>query len=183
MSEPDFKYEIPLEGTGALVAVIMGSQSDWPTMEHACRMLDELGIPWKRQIISAHRTPQRMMAFAETAVSCGFKVIIAGAGGAAHLAGMVAGSTILPVFGVPIKTSALGGVDSVWSMLQMPKGVPVGVLAIGEAGALNAALQAARVLALMDPELAKRYEAFVENQTACVAKVPFNQSKRSSMSC
>jgi 5-(carboxyamino)imidazole ribonucleotide mutase len=156
----------------ALVAIIMGSQSDWPTMKHAADMLDELAVPYTAKIISAHRTPQRMVDFASGAKEAGFKVIIAGAGGAAHLPGMTAALTTLPVFGVPIRSHALSGSDSLLSIVQMPAGIPVGTLAIGEAGATNAALLAAQVLALGDEKLAARLEAWRAAHTAAVAEFP-----------
>lgn len=154
------------------VAIIMGSQSDWTTMKHAADTLDALGVPHKAMIVSAHRTPDRMVAFAKGARDDGFKVIIAGAGGAAHLPGMVAALTPLPVFGVPVESHALKGQDSLLSIVQMPGGVPVGTLAIGKAGAINAALLAAAVLALSDPSLAARLDDFRARQTAAVAEVP-----------
>ncbi len=153
------------------VAIIMGSQSDWPTLKHASDTLDELGVGHEALIVSAHRTPDRLYAFAKSARDHGFKVVIAGAGGAAHLPGMTAALTPLPVFGVPMP-SALDGQDSLLSIVQMPPGVPVGTLAIGKAGAINAALLAAAVLALSDPELAKRLDAWRERQTASVASKP-----------
>lgn len=156
------------------VAIIMGSQSDWATMKHAADTLDALGVPHQAMIVSAHRTPDRMVAFAKGARSEGFKVIIAGAGGAAHLPGMVAALTPLPVLGVPVESHALKGQDSLLSIVQMPGGVPVGTLAIGKAGAINAALLAAAVLALSDPALAARLDDFRARQTASVAEVPVN---------
>lgn len=153
------------------VAIIMGSQSDWPTLKHAAETLDELGVGHEALIVSAHRTPDRLYAFAKSARDQGFKVVIAGAGGAAHLPGMTAALTPLPVFGVPMP-SALDGKDSLLSIVQMPPGVPVGTLAIGKAGAINAALLAAAVLALSDPDLAKRLDAWRERQTAGVAAKP-----------
>lgn len=158
------------------VAIIMGSQSDWPTMRHAAQILFHLGVRFEAKIISAHRTPDRMIAFAKQAKAAGFKVIIAGAGGAAHLPGMTAAMTILPVFGVPIETRLLGGQDSLFSIVQMPEGVPVGTLAIGEAGASNAALLAAQVLALSDEALAKRIEAYRAERAANVPEAPRNES-------
>src|ERR687894_420504 len=140
--------------TGAPVAIIMGSQSDWATMRHAAETLDALAIPHEVRIVSAHRTPDRLYAFAKGAKAAGIKVIIAGAGGAAHLPGMAASMTPLPVFGVPIESHSLKGMDSLLSIVQMPGGVPVGTLAIGKPGAINAALLAAAVLALNDPALA-----------------------------
>ena len=154
------------------VAIIMGSQSDWATMKHAADTLDVLGVPHKAMIVSAHRTPDRMVAFAKGARADGFKVIIAGAGGAAHLPGMVAALTPLPVLGVPVESHALKGQDSLLSIVQMPGGVPVGTLAIGKAGATNAALLAAAVLALGDPELAHRLDEWRENQSNAVAEYP-----------
>jgi 5-(carboxyamino)imidazole ribonucleotide mutase len=153
------------------VAIIMGSQSDWPTMKHAAETLAELGIGHEALIVSAHRTPDRLYEFAKSARGQGFKVVIAGAGGAAHLPGMTAALTPLPVFGVPMP-SALDGKDSLLSIVQMPPGVPVGTLAIGKAGAINAALLAAAVLALADPDLAKRLDAWRERQTNAVAAKP-----------
>src|SRR6201985_1624716 len=137
----------------------MGSQSDWQTMKHAADTLDSLGVPYEARIVSAHRTPERLYAFAKGARAAGFKVIIAGAGGAAHLPGMTAALTTLPVFGVPVESKALAGVDSLYSIVQMPPGVPVGTLAIGRAGAVNAALLAGSGLALNEPALAKRLQA------------------------
>jgi 5-(carboxyamino)imidazole ribonucleotide mutase len=154
------------------VAVIMGSQSDWQTMRHAAETLDALGVGYEARIVSAHRTPERLYAFAKGAKTAGFKVIIAGAGGAAHLPGMTAALTSLPVFGVPIESKALSGLDSLYSIVQMPPGVPVGTLAIGQAGAVNAALLAASVLALSDPALADRLDAWRQRQTAGVGEAP-----------
>jgi 5-(carboxyamino)imidazole ribonucleotide mutase len=154
------------------VAIIMGSQSDWQTMKHAAETLDTLRIGYQTRIVSAHRTPERLYAFAKGAKAEGFKVIIAGAGGAAHLPGMTASLTSLPVFGVPIESKALSGQDSLYSIVQMPPGVPVGALAIGQAGAINAALLAASVLALNDAALARRLEAWRAAQTAGVPEVP-----------
>jgi 5-(carboxyamino)imidazole ribonucleotide mutase len=154
------------------VAIIMGSQSDWQTMKHAAETLDALGVPYDARIVSAHRTPERLYAFAKGAKAAGFQVIIAGAGGAAHLPGMTAALTSLPVFGVPIESKALSGLDSLYSIVQMPPGVPVGTLAIGHAGAINAALLAASVLALSDPALGGRLEAWRQRQTAGVAERP-----------
>ena len=154
------------------IAIVMGSQSDWPTLRHAAEMLDTLKIDYEARIVSAHRTPQRLYDFATSAKADGFKVIIAGAGGAAHLPGMIAALTVLPVFGVPVQTRALNGVDSLHSIVQMPAGVPVGTLAIGEAGATNAALLAAAVLALSDDEIAERLEAHRTAQTAAVPQFP-----------
>ena len=154
------------------VALIMGSQSDWATMSQAAATLDELGVGCDARIVSAHRTPDRLVAFAKGARAEGFKVIIAGAGGAAHLPGMTAAMTPLPVFGVPFESKELSGQDSLLSIVQMPAGVPVGTLAIGRAGAVNAALLAAAVLALSDPTLAERLDAFRERQTGSVAERP-----------
>jgi 5-(carboxyamino)imidazole ribonucleotide mutase len=154
------------------VAIIMGSQSDWTTMKHAAKTLDALRIGYQARIVSAHRTPKRLYEFAGRARQNGFKVIIAGAGGAAHLPGMAASLTPLPVFGVPINTHALDGKDSLLSIMQMPGGVPVGTLAIGKAGAINAALLAAAVLALSNASIAKRLDAWRARQTKTVAKRP-----------
>jgi 5-(carboxyamino)imidazole ribonucleotide mutase len=157
---------------GKPIAIIMGSQSDWATMKHAADTLAELGIEHEARIVSAHRTPERLYAFAKGAKEAGFKVIIAGAGGAAHLPGMTAALTPLPVFGVPVESKALSGRDSLYSIVQMPPGVPVGTLAIGHAGAVNAALLAASVLALSDAALATRLEAWRKRQTEAVAERP-----------
>jgi 5-(carboxyamino)imidazole ribonucleotide mutase len=154
------------------VAIIMGSQSDWATMKHAAKTLEALKIGYAARIVSAHRTPKRLYEFAGGARRNGFKVIIAGAGGAAHLPGMTASLTPLPVFGVPINTHALEGKDSLLSILQMPGGIPVGTLAIGKAGAINAALLAAAVLALSDGRLARRLDAWRARQTRAVGKRP-----------
>jgi 5-(carboxyamino)imidazole ribonucleotide mutase len=154
------------------VAIIMGSQSDWATMKHAARTLDTLRIGYQARIVSAHRTPKRLYEFAGNARKSGFKIIIAGAGGAAHLPGMAASLTPLPVFGVPMNTHALEGKDSLLSIMQMPGGIPVGTLAIGKAGAINAALLAAAVLALSDVKIAKRLDAWRARQTKAVAKRP-----------
>ncbi len=150
------------------VAIIMGSRSDWPTMKHAADMLDRLGVAWDARVVSAHRTPQRLVEFSTGAKEAGFKVIIAGAGGAAHLPGMAASMTPLPVLGVPVQSKALKGLDSLLSIVQMPGGVPVATLAIGEAGAKNAGILASQILALSDNELAARLDAFREAQTASV---------------
>ena len=157
------------------VAIIMGSQSDWATMRHAAEMLSALGIAHDSRIVSAHRTPERLYQFARGAKAEGFKVIIAGAGGAAHLPGMTAALTQLPVFGVPVESKALSGKDSLLSIVQMPGGIPVGTLAIGKPGAINAALLAAAVLALHDEQLATRLEAWRAEQTAQVAEKPVDQ--------
>jgi 5-(carboxyamino)imidazole ribonucleotide mutase len=154
------------------VAIIMGSQSDWSTMTHAAETLDALGIAYDVRIVSAHRTPERLYAFAKGAKDAGVKVIIAGAGGAAHLPGMTAALTTLPVLGVPIESQALSGLDSLYSIVQMPPGVPVGTLAIGKPGAINAALLAASVLALGDKALAERLAAWRRHQTDAVAERP-----------
>ena len=154
------------------VAIIMGSQSDWTTMKHAAVTLEALGIPFDARIVSAHRTPDRLVDFAKGAKSEGFKVIVAGAGGAAHLPGMAASMTSLPVFGVPVERRALSGQDSLLSIVQMPAGIPVGTLAIGRAGAVNAALLAASVLALSDPALAERLDLWRARQTSAVAERP-----------
>src|ERR1700756_2476468 len=150
----------------------MGSQSDWQTMKHAADTLDALGVPFEKRIVSAHRTPERLFAFAKGAKAAGFKVIIAGAGGAAHLPGMTASLTELPVLGVPVESKALSGIDSLYSIVQMPAGVPVGTLAIGKAGAINAALLAASILALEDTALAIRLAAWRKQQTETVAERP-----------
>lgn len=152
------------------VAIIMGSRSDWPTMKHAADALDALGVAWEAKVVSAHRTPQRLFDFASGARAAGFQVVIAGAGGAAHLPGMAASMTDLPVLGVPVQSKALKGLDSLLSIVQMPGGVPVATLAIGEAGAKNAGLLAAQILALSDEALATRLTAFREAQTASVAE-------------
>lgn len=158
------------------VAIIMGSQSDWETMKNAADTLDALGVSYEARIVSAHRTPDRMYAFAKGARDEGFKVVIAGAGGAAHLPGMVASLTTLPVFGVPVQSKSMSGLDSLYSIVQMPAGIPVGTLAIGRAGAVNAALLAARVLAVYDDELADRLDKWVERQTASVAEYPVDEA-------
>ena len=157
---------------GAPVAIVMGSQSDWPTMRRAAEALDRLEVPYEARIVSAHRTPDRLAQFAKGAADEGFKVVIAGAGGAAHLPGMVASMTHLPVLGVPVESKALNGQDSLLSIVQMPAGIPVGTLAIGEAGATNAGLLAAAILAVTDPALADRLKAFRAEQTASVAESP-----------
>ena len=157
------------------VAIIMGSQSDWATMRHAAETLESLDIGYEAKIVSAHRTPDRMIAFAKSARDEGIKIIIAGAGGAAHLPGMVAALTPLPVFGVPVESKALSGQDSLLSIVQMPGGIPVGTLAIGKPGAINAALLAAAVLALNDDGLATRLDEWRANQTASVADYPHDE--------
>ena len=154
------------------VAIVMGSQSDWPTMRRAAEALDTLEVAYDTRIVSAHRTPDRLSAFSKGAADEGFKVIIAGAGGAAHLPGMVAAMTHLPVLGVPVESKALKGQDSLLSIVQMPAGIPVGTLAIGEAGATNAGLLAAAILATSDPALAERLRAFRAAQTDAVAERP-----------
>jgi 5-(carboxyamino)imidazole ribonucleotide mutase len=158
------------------IAIIMGSQSDWATMRHAAETLDALALGYEIKIVSAHRTPDRLYAFAKGARSAGFKVIIAGAGGAAHLPGMTASLTTLPVLGVPIESRSLAGLDSLYSIVQMPPGVPVGTLAIGKAGAINAALLAASMLALSDQKLSERLEAWRKRQTEAVAETPSDES-------
>ncbi len=157
-----------------LVGIIMGSQSDWSTMQHAADTLAALGVPYETRIVSAHRTPKRLTQYAETARNRGLQVIIAGAGGAAHLPGMTAAMTPLPVFGVPVESHALKGLDSLMSIVQMPAGIPVGTLAIGKAGAVNAALLAAAVIALSRPEVARKLDDWRANQTAAVADQPSN---------
>ena len=155
-----------------LVGIIMGSQSDWATMRHAAEMLAEFGVPHEAKIVSAHRTPDRMVAYAKSAKERGIKVIVAGAGGAAHLPGMVASMTTLPVLGVPVESKALSGLDSLLSIAQMPGGVPVGTLAIGTAGAKNAGILAASVVALNDAAVAAKLEAWRRAQTDAVAENP-----------
>ena len=156
----------------AKVAIVMGSQSDWPTMRRAAEMLDTLGVAHEARVVSAHRTPERMVAFAKGAAAEGFSVIIAGAGGAAHLPGMIASLTHLPVLGVPVQSKALSGQDSLLSIVQMPAGIPVGTLAIGEAGASKDGLLAASILTLGDEALAERLKAWRAQQTAAVAERP-----------
>jgi 5-(carboxyamino)imidazole ribonucleotide mutase len=157
------------------VGIIMGSQSDWQTMRQAAATLDALGVAYETRIVSAHRTPKRLYTYAESARSRGLKVIIAGAGGAAHLPGMTASMTMLPVFGVPIESRALKGMDSLLSIVQMPAGIPVGTLAIGEAGAVNAALLAAAVLALSDDKIAEALEKWRQSRTDAVAEAPVDR--------
>src|SRR3954465_9022590 len=159
-----------MSATQAPVAIIMGSRSDWPILRHAAEMLESLGVGYEAKVVSAHRTPERMYAFAKGAKAAGFKVIIAAAGGAAHLPGMTASLTELPVLGVPIESKALKGMDSLLSIVQMPAGIPVGTLAIGEAGAKNAGLLAARILGASDKAVAKRVAEFAARQTASVAE-------------
>ncbi|MPS67394.1 MAG: 5-(carboxyamino)imidazole ribonucleotide mutase [Novosphingobium sp.] len=161
-----------MSGVGTPVAIVMGSQSDWPTMQRAADMLDKLGVAYDARIVSAHRTPDRLVDFAKGADGEGFKVVIAGAGGAAHLPGMIASMTHLPVLGVPVQSKALSGQDSLLSIVQMPAGIPVGTLAIGEAGAANAGLLAAAILATSDPALAERLKTFRADQTASVGEKP-----------
>lgn len=161
----------------APVAIIMGSQSDWSTMRHAAETLESLKISYDSRIVSAHRTPDRLYDFAKSAKEAGYKLIIAGAGGAAHLPGMTAALTPLPVFGVPVQSKALSGQDSLLSIVQMPAGIPVGTLAIGHAGAINAALLAASVLALSDTALADRLDAFRASQSDAVAARPEDESE------
>ncbi|MHA3976223.1 5-(carboxyamino)imidazole ribonucleotide mutase [Halovulum sp. GXIMD14794] len=155
-----------------LIGIVMGSQSDWPTMKTAADILDALEVPWEAKIVSAHRTPDRMFAYAETAAGRGLRAIIAGAGGAAHLPGMLASKTRVPILGVPVQSRALSGLDSLLSIVQMPKGIPVGTLAIGEAGAANAGLLAAAMLATTDPALAERLDAWRAAQTDSIAEEP-----------
>lgn len=157
------------------IGIIMGSQSDWPTLRNAAEILDDLHLPYETKIVSAHRTPDRLWTYGKTAIDRGLKVIIAGAGGAAHLPGMMASKTPLPVIGVPIQTKALSGVDSLYSIVQMPKGFPVATMAIGTAGAQNAGLMAAAILALSDPELAARLAQWRANLTASIADEPVDE--------
>ncbi len=154
------------------VGIIMGSQSDWPTMKEAAQILDALGISYESKIVSAHRTPDRLWSYGRDAAGRGLKVIIAGAGGAAHLPGMMASKTRIPVIGVPVQTKALSGVDSLYSIVQMPKGYPVATMAIGAAGAANAGLMAAGILALMDPALAERLDAWRAALSASIPEEP-----------
>ena len=176
MSEPAPPHEAPAEpaqsGTAPRVGLVMGSQSDWATLRHAADTLAGLGIAHEVRIVSAHRTPDRLREYARTARSRGLRVIVAGAGGAAHLPGMCAAWTPLPVLGVPVESAALNGMDSLLSIVQMPAGVPVATLAIGRPGAVNAALLAASILALSDPGLAERLDAFRTAQTEAVAGTP-----------
>ena len=160
----------------AKVGIIMGSQSDWPTLRHAADTLEALGVPFEKRIVSAHRTPQRLVEYATSAAGRGLKVIIAGAGGAAHLPGMTASMTHLPVFGIPVESKALSGMDSLLSIVQMPGGIPVGTLAIGKAGAINAGLLAASVLALSDSALSERLQAWRARQTDSVALEPVDET-------
>lgn len=163
--------QVPAQ-SAAKIAIVMGSKSDWTTMQHAADVLTELQIPFHVEIVSAHRTPDKLFSFAENAKKNGFDVIIAGAGGAAHLPGMIAAKTLVPVFGVPVQSAALSGVDSLYSIVQMPKGIPVGTLAIGKAGAANAALLAAQVLAISDTAIFNRLAAWREAQTNDVLNNP-----------
>lgn len=156
------------------IGIIMGSQSDWPTMKEAADILDALGIPYEKKIVSAHRTPDRLWDYGKTAVDRGLQVIIAGAGGAAHLPGMMASKTRVPVLGVPIQTRALSGVDSLYSILQMPRGFPVGTMAIGAAGAANAGLMASAILALHDPALAQRLDQWRSDLSASIPQEPID---------
>jgi 5-(carboxyamino)imidazole ribonucleotide mutase len=158
--------------TAPLVGIIMGSQSDWETMRHAAQVLAELGVPYETRVVSAHRTPARLVEYASSAKGRGLKVVIAGAGGAAHLPGMCASMTPLPVLGVPVESRTMKGIDSLYSIVQMPGGVPVGTLAIGKAGATNAGLMAASILALADDALAARFDEWRAKQTASVAEKP-----------
>ena len=158
--------------TKAEIAIVMGSKSDWATMSEATQILDQFNIPYHVEVVSAHRTPDKLFEFAETAEQKGYKVIIAGAGGAAHLPGMIAAKTIVPVLGVPVKSSMLSGVDSLYSIVQMPKGIPVGTLAIGPAGATNAGLLAAQILGAFNPEIALKLRSFRNAQTQSVLDNP-----------
>lgn len=160
------------ESTSPRIGIIMGSQSDWPTLQRTAHMLDQLGVSYEKKIVSAHRTPDRMYDYAKSAAARGLKVIVAGAGGAAHLPGMVASLTTLPVLGVPVCSKSLSGQDSLLSIVQMPAGVAVGTLAIGEAGATNAGLLAAQILAVSDTDLADRIAAWRAKQTSAVADAP-----------
>lgn len=160
----------------AKIGIIMGSQSDWATMNHAAQTLDALGVAYETRIVSAHRTPDRLYRYAESAAARGLKVIIAGAGGAAHLPGMTAAMTHLPVLGVPVESKALSGMDSLLSIVQMPGGVPVGTLAIGRSGAINAALFAASILALSDEDLSRRLQDWRARQTEAVAETPVDEA-------
>ena len=162
------------DSSAPLVGIIMGSQSDWETMRNTAQMLEQLGIPHEAKVLSAHRTPDQLLAYAAAAEGRGIKVLIAGAGGAAHLAGVIAAKTIVPVLGVPMESKALHGIDSLLSIVQMPAGIPVGTLAIGQAGATNAALFAAAILATSDVALRQRLHAFREQQAAKVLAVTLN---------
>jgi 5-(carboxyamino)imidazole ribonucleotide mutase len=163
---------VEMPGEAPLIGIIMGSRSDWETMRHAAETLDMLGVPYEKKIVSAHRTPERLYDYARAAAGRGLKVIVAGAGGAAHLPGMAASMTHLPVLGVPVETKALAGLDSLLSIVQMPAGIPVGTLAIGKAGAINAGLLAAAILATCDEALAARLAAWRQGQTDGVAEAP-----------
>jgi 5-(carboxyamino)imidazole ribonucleotide mutase len=163
---------MPLGDAGPLVGIIMGSRSDWETMRHAAETLDKLGVAYETKVVSAHRTPKRLYDYAQTARERGLRVIIAGAGGAAHLPGMAASMTSLPVLGVPVETQSLKGMDSLLSIVQMPAGIPVGTLAIGKAGSVNAGLLAAAILATSDGQLATRLQRLRDDQTAAVAESP-----------
>ena len=163
---------MPLPKAEPLVGIIMGSKSDWETMRHAAELLDQLAVPYETKVVSAHRTPERLYDYARSARDRGLRVIVAGAGGSAHLPGMAASMTSLPVLGVPVETRSLKGLDSLLSIVQMPAGIPVGTLAIGKAGAINAGLLAAAILATSDPELAERLQRFREDQTNSVAEAP-----------
>ncbi|QIM66626.1 5-(carboxyamino)imidazole ribonucleotide mutase [Mannheimia granulomatis] len=156
----------------AEIAIVMGSKSDWTTMSEATQILDQFGLAYHVEVVSAHRTPDKLFSFSETAQSNGYKVIIAGAGGAAHLPGMIAAKTIVPVLGVPVKSSMLSGIDSLYSIVQMPKGIPVGTLAIGPSGAANAALLAAQILAMFNPEIAEKLNMFRKTQTQLILDNP-----------
>lgn len=158
--------------TNIEIAIVMGSKSDWATMSEATQILNQFNIPYHVEVVSAHRTPDKLFEFAETAEQKGYKVIIAGAGGAAHLPGMIAAKTIVPVLGVPVKSSMLSGVDSLYSIVQMPKGIPVGTLAIGPAGAANAGLLAAQILGAFNPEIALKLRSFRNEQTQSVLDNP-----------
>jgi 5-(carboxyamino)imidazole ribonucleotide mutase len=157
---------------GAQVGIVMGSRSDWPTMQGAAEALEELGVAFETRIVSAHRTPDRLWDYGTSAMSRGLRVIVAGAGGAAHLPGMLASKTLLPVIGVPVQTRALGGLDSLYSIVQMPRGYPVATMAIGAAGAVNAGLLAAQILALGDPDLAERLETWREALSSSIPESP-----------
>ncbi len=163
--------QVPAQ-SAAKIAIVMGSKSDWTTMQHAADVLTELQLPFHVEIVSAHRTPDKLFSFAEQAKKNGFDVIIAGAGGAAHLPGMLAAKTLVPILGVPVQSAALSGVDSLYSIVQMPKGIPVGTLAIGKAGAANAALLAAQILAITNPDIFKRLSTWRETQTQDVLNNP-----------
>ncbi|NVK17810.1 MAG: 5-(carboxyamino)imidazole ribonucleotide mutase [Methylocystaceae bacterium] len=165
-----------MDSAAPSVGIIMGSQSDWPTMKLAAEMLEEMGVSYEKRIVSAHRTPQRLYDYATNAKARGLQVIIAGAGGAAHLPGMAAAMTPLPVLGVPVKSRALNGIDSLYSIAQMPGGVPVGTLAIGDAGAKNAGILAASIIALHDETVAAKLDAFREKQTQSVAEIPVDEA-------